>query len=122
VRYRATAIALTVVAVGCGVPSSVTKQAEDLASIAAEGSLLAGDVAEGDSTEPFVKTHADSLRKNAATLRKAISHPDLRLVAGEVVTELARLAASPGPRTAAGVERRLDDAATRAEEIGKAAR
>jgi hypothetical protein len=48
---------------GCGVPSSVAKQSEDLASIAAEGELLADDAADGDSTSPFVSTHASVLMR-----------------------------------------------------------
>jgi hypothetical protein len=124
VRYRLLLLVFTlaVAAAGCGVPSSIAKQAEDLASIAAEGSLLAGDVAEGRSTSPFTATHAQALRKKAETLSPAITQPDLRRVANEVVADLARLSSAPEDRAAvAGIERRLDEAAKRAEEIGKAA-
>jgi hypothetical protein len=122
VRFRALLITLAVAAGGCGVPGSVSKQAEDVASIAAEGSVLAGEVAGGDSTSPFVETHARALGKKAETLTAGVSQPDLLQVARGVVAELMRLASAPGDRAAARViERRLEQAASRAEEIGQAA-
>jgi hypothetical protein len=122
VRRAPLVVLAVLLAAGCGVPKSVPKQADDLESIAAEGALLAGDAADGDSTSPFVATHSEALGKNAETLRKAISDPELGRVADEVIAELQRLAKSPGERAvAAEVERRLDEAAKRIEEIGKAA-
>jgi hypothetical protein len=121
-RRAALFVLLTLLVVGCGVPASVVKQSGDLTSIAAEGALLAGDVSDGDSTSPFARTHAEALGKNAETLRKAISHPELGRVADDIVSELERLAESPGDAAvASAVERRLDEAAKRAEDIGKAA-
>jgi hypothetical protein len=122
VRWRALVIVVALAAAGCAVPSSVPKQAEDVASIAAEGALLAGDVADEDSTTPFATTHARALRRNAEELRKAIRQPELRSVADGVVAELTRLASSPSDRSvAARVERALDHAAQRADEIAKRA-
>jgi hypothetical protein len=122
VKWRAFVIAVALGAAGCAVPSSVSKQAEAVASIAAEGSLLAADVAEGDSTTPFATTHARALRRNAENLQTAIRQPELRSVADSVVAELTRLASSPSDRAAATrAKRRLDQAAQRADEIAKAA-
>jgi hypothetical protein len=121
-RRGALLIAVALAAAGCAVPSSVSKQAEDVASIAAEGSLLAGDVADGNSTSPFARTHAHVLRSDAEKLRKAIRQPKLRTVADAVITELTRLAGSPSDRaTGARVERALNRAAEQADEIAKAA-
>ena len=121
-RRRAFLIAIALAAAGCAVPSSVPKQAEDVASIAAEGSLLAGDVADGDSTSAFARTHARVLRSDAEALRKAIRQAQLRSVADAVVAELTRLASSSSDHAgAARVERALDQAARRADEIGKRA-
>ena len=120
-RWAAFVIAVALAA-GCAVPSSVSKQAEDVASIAAESSLLAGDVADGDSTSPFARTHARVLRHDAEGLRKAIRQPELRSIVDTVVAELTRLASSPSDRAAgARVERALDQAAQRADEIAKRA-
>jgi hypothetical protein len=122
VRWRVLVIAIALAAAGCAVPTSVPKQAEGIASIAAEGSLLAGDVADGDSTTPFARTHAHALRGKAEELRKAIRQRQLNSVADRVVADLTSLAASPSDRAAAAdIERRLEQAARRADEIAKAA-
>jgi hypothetical protein len=122
VRWRVLVIAVALAAAGCGAPSSVPKQAEDVASIAAEGSLLAGDVADRNSTSPFARTHARVLRSDAEELRKAIRQTELRSVADAVIAELTRLASSPSDRAAgARVERALEQAAQRADQIAKAA-
>ena len=118
---RALAVVLVLIAVGCGAPSKVPEQADDLASISAEGALLAGDVADGDSTGPFARAHARALREKTTTLRGAISDAELRRVAEDVMANLSRLAASPSEREAARIERRLGHAARRAGEIGRRA-
>jgi hypothetical protein len=119
VRRRALLVLLVAITAACGTPSSVPKQAEGVASVAAEGALLAGDVADGDSTSQYAETHARALLDKAETLRDAIANAELRAVADEVVRELERLAAAPGDAEAAArIENRLDEAATRAEGVG----
>jgi hypothetical protein len=118
----AAALALLLLAAACGTPSSVGKQAEHVASLGAEGALLAGGVADGRSFSPFVRTHARALHENAVTLRSSISDPRLRRVASEVVTELDRLASSASDRaTAKEVEHRLAAAAERSKAIAAGA-
>jgi hypothetical protein len=123
VNARAVPAALAVVfVVGCGTPSALDKQAEAVGSIAAEGSLLAHDASEGGTTETFTRVHARELAKKAEALRPAIRDDELERVARSIGRELEALADDPGDeRFAALLERRLDDAAKRAEEIGKAA-
>jgi hypothetical protein len=121
-RRLALVAALAVAAAACGVPSSPEQQADQIASIAAEGAILAGDAADGDTTSVFAGEHAAALRKKADELRGAISGARLRQLAAEVVAQLERLEDSPGSGTvAAEVERRLQAASKRADEIAKAA-
>jgi hypothetical protein len=120
-RIAAAALVVAFVA-GCGTPATVEKQAEDVGSIAAEGVILAHDASEGDTTETFTRVHARELAKNADALRPAIRDHDLERVAQAIRRDLERLANAPADeRGAAELERRLDEAAKRAEEIGKAA-
>lgn len=114
-------VALILAVAACGVPGSPVKQAEDIASIAAEGALLAGDAAEGDTTTQFAETHAQALRKNAETLAAAITHAELRKVAADVLAALEQLGSSPDDRVVAGeAKEQLEAAAKQAEEIAKA--
>jgi hypothetical protein len=113
---------LAILLAGCGTPSALDKQAEEVGSIAAEGALLAHDASEGDTTETFTRVHARELAKNVETLRPAIRDGRLERVARSVGADLERLADDPSDeRGAAQLERRLDDASTQAEEIGKGA-
>jgi hypothetical protein len=114
-------VTLILAVVACGVPVSPVKQAEDIGSIAAEGALLAGDTAEGDTTTQFAETHAQALQKNAESVAAAITHGDLRQVAADVVAALEQLGSSPDDRGVAGKARaRLEAATKQAEEIAKA--
>ena len=47
---------------GCGVPQQLSKQAEEVHSVAAEGALLAHEASEG-SLDTFTREHAKALRK-----------------------------------------------------------
>ena len=119
---RRVAVLVVVVVAGCGSSGSVEKQAEDVASIAAEGALLAHDASEGDTTGPFTRVHARELAKKADKLAPEIRNSELSHVARSVDQDLERLADDPGDEAgAAQLEKRLDDASRRAEEIGKAA-
>ena len=107
---------------GCGTPSTLEKQAEEVGSIAAEGALLAHDASEGDTTGTFTRVHARELAKKADQLAPKIREGELRRVAEAVGVDLERLADDPrDEHGAAQLEKRLDDASEQAEEIGKAA-
>jgi hypothetical protein len=98
----------------CGVPSEPKKQADEVASVAAEGALLAHDGAAGDSASAFVRTHADALRKRLAALRPKIAEPALVPVADETAAALELLAEDP---SAVGVAARLERASARADDL-----
>jgi hypothetical protein len=111
-------LTLVVALAGCVVPTEPAKQAEEIASVAAEGALLAHDAAEGDTTATFTSVHAKALREKLAMLEPKLRDRRLRELAGSVSTELERLSAHPGDRAgASAIERRLDEDATAAEEL-----
>lgn len=115
-----TILVVALLLVGCGTPTSVEKQAEEIASRAAEGALLAHDAAEGDTTATFTRVHADALRRKVEALASQIDHPRLARVARTVAAALERIGADADDRGAAiGVEIRLERAARTAEAIGK---
>ena len=114
------ALAACVTAAACG-GSSTRHSAEQLDSIAAEGALLAGRVAEGEVTAPFQETHAAALRAEAQAVASATASPALRRVGNLIATELQRLASAPGNiRLAANAERRLQRLSRRADAISGA--
>jgi hypothetical protein len=115
---RCVAVFAALLLSACGVPSEPAKQAEDVASIAAEGAILAHDAAEGSTTSVFTRAHAEALQKKLRPLESKVATRELeRLVAG-VDAALGQLADDPGDRTsAARVERRLERAAKEAEEL-----
>ena len=96
---------------GCGVPQQLSKQAEEVHSVAAEGALLAHEASEG-SLDTFTREHAKALRKllGAASAgdrgRPARSRPRTQWT--------QRSPTSPSTpatgRRASRLERRLDDA------------
>jgi hypothetical protein len=98
----------------CGVPSEPKEQAAEVASIAAEGALLAGDAEAGRSTSAFVRTHSDALLERLQTLQPKIAEPELKPVAREVAKALDLLAENPSET---GITARLEHAADRAEEL-----
>jgi hypothetical protein len=125
--------ALVFVLTGCGGGTldaqSFKKEAEAIQSFAAEGALLADDVADGKSTVPFTRVHAGELTERAAklaqTLASAEATPAVREELAEAV-ELAKLVTArleelenaPGDAEAARrVRRELEAAARRAEEL-----
>ena len=117
VRFALTTVAVVVLA-GCGTPQELSKQADEVHSVAAEGALLAHDAAEGDTTEIFTREHAKALRKLLRPVRAAIEDERLADVADDVDGTLGELEGSPGDEgLAAGAERRLDELAGSAEEL-----
>ena len=112
-------LALVVVA-ACGPPQSLEKQAEEVASVAAEGSILAHDAAEGDTTAAFTRVHGEALKQKLAEVQTVIEDRPLAAVAASVSQDLETLAASPGDRRSAVLlERRLARSAERADHIAK---
>ncbi len=105
--------------VGCGVPHELSKQADDVHSVAAEGAVLAHEASEG-SLDNFTKEHAKALRKLLGQLRPAIVNDRLAHTADSVDAALADLAKHPGDRPhAVRLERRLDAAAKAADQLAK---
>jgi hypothetical protein len=111
----------------CGGGASFQKEAEGIQSLAAEGALLARDVADGKSTVPFTRVHARELAEKAASLEKKLEatsrlHVWARAarLTGEVATALEDLERAPGDSEAARrVQRKLEDIAKRAEELAR---
>jgi hypothetical protein len=90
---------------GCGVPQELSKQAEEVHSVAAESALLAHEASEG-SLDTFTREHAKALRKRLDELRPAIENPDLAQIAAKIDAMLTALADEPGDRhRAATLER-----------------
>src|SRR3989442_6055682 len=90
------ALAAALLLAGCGGQSALQREAKNLQSLAAEGSLLAGDAARGRSTAVFTREHAGFLHAAAAATAKTLargSRPLARLAA-RVTDDLARLARS----------------------------
>ena len=117
-------LALTVLAlVGCGgQPDTVEEEAEAVGSIAAEGSLLAHDAAEGSTLRTFTAEHAHALRRKLVELDPALHDPRLERISVDVDRALGRLEHAPGDRSgAARIENRLDRLSKASEEIGKTA-
>ena len=103
---------------GCGTPQELSKQAEEVHSVAAEGALLAHGAVEGDTTETFTSEHAKALRKLLRPVHGAIEDERLTEIADGVDRTLGELEASPGDEAlAAGAERKLDELARSAEEL-----
>ena len=122
---------------GCGGTGTLDqktfqKEAESIQSVAAEGALLARDVADGKSTVPFTRVHAGELHEQAAkleeTLSTATAQPALEdevaeavELAGDVVASLDQLERSPGDaELARGAQGKLETAARQAEDLAGA--
>ena len=123
---------------GCGGSSALTakgleQQAGTLQSLAAEGSMLAGDTADGKTTVSFTRVHATDLGDAAAAVGTALgsaqAEPGVAArakraerLAGLVHTDLAALAAAPGDEAQARtLERQLERAAETAKTLGGSA-
>ena len=83
--HTALIIALALLSAGCGggelSASALSKQADSVRSLAAEGALLAGEASAGKTTGIFTRVHSSDLDKTAAqtasTLEKAKTKPAL---------------------------------------------
>ena len=111
---------VVVVLAGCGTPQELSKQADEVHSVAAEGALLAHEAAAGDTLDTFAREHSQALRKLLDKVRPAIEEPRLAAVADDVDHTLAEFALTPGDRSRAAVaERKLERAAGAADELAK---
>ncbi len=124
---------LAILATGCGggelSADALSKQAESVQSVAAEGAMLARDAAAGKATGTFTRVHSSELEKSASqaasSLESAQTQPALEpklrrlaALAGDVSDELDRLGeASKAEQRALAV--RLASAAVRSKRLGK---
>ena len=119
VRNALASLAVVVLA-GCGAPQEPAKQADEVASVAAEGSLLAQSAADGDTTRTFTREHAKALRKRLRELEPAIESPELARLAAKVDDVLGDLADRRGDRDlAATFERVLENHARAAGRLAR---
>ena len=133
-KESAAALAALVVLAGCGAGGTLDrealqKEAESIQSFAAEGALLARDVADGKSTVPFTRVHAGELHEQASKLEQTLSEAKAAPAVGEelaqavaviddVVATLDQLERSPGDsELARGAQRKLEQAAKKAEQL-----
>jgi hypothetical protein len=109
---------LSVVLSACG--ESPSQQAEQVGSLAAEGSLLAHDASEPHgTTNAYTRVHASELASTARTLVGS-APPRVARLAREVANGLDRLADDPEDRDAARrLERRLRRAADEADRLAE---
>ena len=116
-RFAFALLAVLLIA-GCGVPQQLSKQAEEVHSIAAEGALVAHDAGEGSTTATFTRVHSEALRKLLGKLEPAIDNLRLSRTAEDVDRSLQQLADDPDDRTRARrLERDLERAAKAAGEL-----
>jgi hypothetical protein len=110
---------------------ALKRDAENVASLATEGELLANDMAKGASTKYFARVHAKELSQAASHLADALGkrptsagiEPDVRKlsrVARKVSGQLEQLHLHPTDRNVAkSLEQPLSDAADAADELSK---
>ena len=107
----------------------MANEIETVQSLAAEGALVAGQVAGGAATRTFVKVHTSYLHEQAASLERklwtATVSPSLAArrrraasIAAKVERDLGRLQRHPGDREVARrLELQLGRAARQAERL-----
>jgi hypothetical protein len=110
---------------------ALQRDAENVASLASEGGLLADDVSRGRSTKYFVRVQAKELSVKASNLEDALAErpttpgitSDVRKLsklAGKVSRELERLHLHPTDRgVAMSLKKPLSDDADAADELAK---
>jgi hypothetical protein len=110
---------------------ALKRDAENVASLASEGGLLADDVSRGRSTKYFVRVHAKELSVKASNLENALAKrptspgitSDVRKLsqlAGKVSRELERLHLHPTDRgVAVSLKKPLSDDADAADKLAK---
>jgi hypothetical protein len=110
---------------------ALKRDAENVASLASEGGLLADDVSRGRSTKYFIRVHAKELSRKASNLEDALAErpttpgitSDVRKLsklAGKVSRELERLHLHPTDRgVAVSLKKPLSDDADAADKLAK---
>jgi hypothetical protein len=110
---------------------ALKRDAENVASLASEGGLLANEVTKDHSTKYFVRVHAKELSDKASNLQDALAErptspgitSDVRKLsklAGKVSRELEQLHLHPTDRdVAASLEQPLSNDADAADELAK---
>jgi hypothetical protein len=110
---------------------ALQRDAENVASLASEGGLLADDVSRGRSTKYFVRVHAKELSRKASNLEDALAErpttpgitSDVRKLsklAGKVSRELERLHLHPTDRgVAVSLKQPLSEDANAAGKLAK---
>jgi len=110
---------------------ALKRDAENVASLASEGGLIADDVSRDRSTKYFVRVHAKELSLKASNLEDALAErpttpgitSDVRKLsklAGKVSRELEQLHLHPTDRdVAASLKQPLSDDADAADELAK---
>ena len=110
---------------------ALQRDAENVASLASEGGLLADDVSRGRSTKYFVRVHAKELSRKASNLEDALAERPTRpgitsdvrklsKLAGKVSRELERLHLHPTDRVvASSLKQPLSDDADAADKLAK---
>jgi hypothetical protein len=110
---------------------ALKRDAENVASLATEGELLANDVSKGRSTKYFVRVHAKELSRAASNLEDALAERPtspgitsevrkLSKLAGRVSDELEQLHLHPTDRgVAASLKQPLSDDADAADKLAK---
>jgi hypothetical protein len=113
-------VAAALALAACGVPSSPIEQAEEIASVASEGKLLARDAAQGRTFDTFTRVHAEALEERLRALESKISDPRLGRLLARVAAALDGLVSAPGDRErAAREEQALASAAEVAEGLAR---
>jgi hypothetical protein len=137
---RAFAVAIAILGAGvagCGGGAldadALAKEVDAVASLAAEGALLADGAARARTTTAFTRVHADELvatateeakKLKASTVPRGLGRraADAARLASEVATLIERLARAPGDRAAARrIAVELDEAAAAAKRLGATA-
>jgi len=131
VRIVASLVVLGVafLAAGCGNTTTARDfrhNASTVASIAAEGALLAHEVGEQDTTSAFARVHGgelgDTAAELAATLRRnrplaELPVDELAALASAVARRLHLVASQPPPERAFALERQLQRLAERVRRL-----
>jgi len=131
VRVAASLVVLVLAAAAAGCGNTTTSRdfrldAASIASIAAEGALLAHEVGEQDTTSAFARVHGGELGDTAAGLASTLRRnrplaelpvDDLAAVASAVAIRLHLVAGRPPPARAFALERQLQRLAGRARRL-----